>query len=179
MVTMPHNNSQNTQAISAAWTTIFMSFFLLLGLSVAPSSSIVAAQEFGGGFMTNCTWQGAQFDTERGLLEMYCNNDNWVDFDYGWTELDTSLCFGDNGGKLIPLEEGRYFESCELCNVDNGITKTQYLLTCHCWGTEGQFEETTIDLNQTIWNHDGTLGCFSQSGKAAEKQAHLRSGLLS
>lgn len=64
---------------------MFMSFLLPVGLSVAPSSSIVAAQEFGGGFMTNCTWQGAQFDTERGLLEMYCNNDNWVDFDYDWT----------------------------------------------------------------------------------------------
>ncbi|KXJ91997.1 hypothetical protein Micbo1qcDRAFT_175007 [Microdochium bolleyi] len=154
-------------------TTMFMPVLLLLVLlSMAPSSRLVAAQ---GGFMTNCSWQDAQFDTQLGLLEMYCNNDDWVIFDYDWSTLNTSLCFGNNGGELIPREEGGYFKSCELCDVDKGITKTQYLLTCHCWGTEGQFKETTIDLNETIWNHDGTLGCFSQSGEKAEERPEPRS----
>lgn len=35
------------------------------------------------GFVSNCTWKTARM--HGSLLGMYCHNDNWRDFSYGWT----------------------------------------------------------------------------------------------
>ncbi|KAH7026491.1 uncharacterized protein B0I36DRAFT_433917 [Microdochium trichocladiopsis] len=135
---------------------------MLLALIASLAVPAFVAAQGSGGFMTNCTWQGAQFDTQRGLLAMYCNNDDWAAYDYDWATLDTNLCFINNGGKLSAVEEGGYFDTCDLCDVDKGVTKTEFMLTCHCWSSDGVFKESSVDLRtlkatDLMSNHVGQL----------------------
>ncbi|KAI1493702.1 hypothetical protein F5X96DRAFT_666460 [Biscogniauxia mediterranea] len=55
------------------------------------------------GFITNCTWQTSLL--QDSWLGMYCNNDDWRDFAYDWTWVDTNLCLINNGGQLIPYDK--------------------------------------------------------------------------
>ncbi|KAK7757761.1 hypothetical protein SLS62_000139 [Diatrype stigma] len=52
------------------------------------------------GFVSNCTWKTARMSGS--FLGMYCHNDNWAHFSYGWTWFNTAYCLINNGGYLAP-----------------------------------------------------------------------------
>ncbi|KAK8114652.1 uncharacterized protein PG998_000853 [Apiospora kogelbergensis] len=134
------------------FTSILACFLGLLGL--------VQAQ----GFVGNCTWQSANLTGS--YLGMYCNDDDWTDYSYQWTWLDLDPCFTNNGGHLIPYDNGNFTTSCNSLNYT--ATDISFALTAMCSDTSNHFVPTAVDLNTVLWNHNGTLGCFDHAGNATE-----------
>ncbi|KAI0899315.1 hypothetical protein F4806DRAFT_452244 [Annulohypoxylon nitens] len=117
------------------------------------------------GLVTNCTWQtGLLVDS---FLGMYCNNNDWADYSYDWTWLDTNACLANSGGDLYPYGSGNYWSTCDNCSIHK--SNVTFLLTCDCLNANSQFSPATYDLNLLIWNHDGILGCFDHIGNKTEK----------
>ncbi|OTA52556.1 hypothetical protein K449DRAFT_470445 [Hypoxylon sp. EC38] len=124
------------------------------------------------GLVYNCTWQtGFMVDS---FLGMYCNNDNWDEYSYDWTWLDTSPCLTNSGGNLYPYNRhvaflyilGNYWSTCGNCSVFG--TNVTFFMTCDCLNAHGQFGPASYDLNQVVYNHDGVLGCFEHLGNKTE-----------
>ncbi|KAI0009134.1 hypothetical protein F4779DRAFT_404555 [Xylariaceae sp. FL0662B] len=112
------------------------------------------------GFITNCTWQTGLLSGT--FLGMYCNDDNWAQYSYDWTWLDTNACLINNGGQLFAYGNGDYRTSCQNCTIFG--SNVDFFLTCDCLNTAKQVVSTSYDLNRVIWNHNGILGCFEYMG---------------
>ncbi|KAI1415730.1 hypothetical protein F5Y13DRAFT_207388 [Hypoxylon sp. FL1857] len=126
---------------------------------VAAALGVVVQLANAQGLVYNCTWQtGFMVDS---FLGMYCNNDNWAEYSYDWTWLDTSPCFTNAGGKL-----GNYWSTCDNCTVFG--TNVTFYMTCVCLNAHGLFSPASYDLNQVVYNHDGVLGCFEHLGNKTE-----------
>ncbi|KAI1375500.1 hypothetical protein F4677DRAFT_107965 [Hypoxylon crocopeplum] len=137
-----------------------MSFLAVLMVALG-AGQLVNAQ----GFITNCTWQtGFMVDS---LLGVYCNNDDWANYSYDWTWLDTNACLTNNGGKLYPHGSGNYWSTCGNCSVHG--SNADFFLTCECLNNRGLFGSAAYDLNRVVWNSNGTLGCFDYIGNKTEK----------
>ncbi|KAK8056283.1 hypothetical protein PG993_001510 [Apiospora rasikravindrae] len=116
------------------------------------------------GFISNCTWQSANLTGN--FLGMYCNDDDITDYGYQWTWFDINPCLLNNGGQLVPYDNGNFMTSCT--NVNFTASNITFDLTAQCSDTSGHFVPTVYDLNQVLWNHNGTLGCFEHQGNATE-----------
>ncbi|KAK6841938.1 hypothetical protein PG987_002798 [Apiospora arundinis] len=116
------------------------------------------------GFLGNCTWQSANLTGS--LLGMYCNDDDWANYGYQWTWLELNPCFGNNGGNLIPYDNGNFTTSCNTLNFT--ASNTSFALTAMCSDPTDHFVPAMAELNTVLWNHNGTLGCFEHHGNATE-----------
>ncbi|KAK8049551.1 hypothetical protein PG994_011281 [Apiospora phragmitis] len=110
------------------------------------------------GFLGNCTWQSANLTGS--FLGMYCNDDDIDNDGYQFTWFDLTPCLINNGGQLIA------YDNCN--NLNFTATNITFYLTAQCSDTSGHFVPTAYDLNQVLWNHNGTLGCFEHQGNATE-----------
>ncbi|KAI0151887.1 hypothetical protein F4776DRAFT_669763 [Hypoxylon sp. NC0597] len=129
-----------------------MLFITIITVSLGIVGQLANAQ----GLVYNCTWQtGFMVDS---FLGMYCNNDNWDEYSYDWTWLDTSPCLTNSGGN--------YWSTCGNCSVFG--TNAALFMTCDCLNARGQFSPASYDLNQVVYNHDGVLGCFEHLGNKTE-----------
>ncbi|KAI1799103.1 hypothetical protein F4811DRAFT_565849 [Daldinia bambusicola] len=133
----------------------------ILVVALGAAAGVANAQ----GLVTNCTWQTGFMSGS--FLGMYCNNNNWAEYSYDWTWLDTNLCLTNYGGKLYPYISGSYWSTCGNCAVRG--SNVNYMLTCDCLNVDGHFTSTNYDLNRVVWNHDGVLGCFNHIGNKTEK----------
>ncbi|KAK8138625.1 hypothetical protein PG984_002005 [Apiospora sp. TS-2023a] len=113
------------------------------------------------GFINNCTWQSANLTGS--FLGMYCNDDDWADYGYQWSyplpQEQKLTC-------RPPLQSGGFTTSCT--NLNFTATNLTFALTAECSDTSDHFVPAAYDLNQVIWNHNGTLGCFEHHGNATE-----------
>ncbi|KAK7951453.1 uncharacterized protein PG986_007181 [Apiospora aurea] len=176
------------------------------------------------GFVNNCTWQSANLTGN--FLGMYCNDDDTANDGYQWTCMlcfpflpvpsldyylpwssdsldpgfDINPCLLNNGGQLVPYDNGNFMTSCT--NLNFTATNITFDLTAQCSDTSGHFIPTAYDLSeyhrtlrsplaspqllqvchrslptdkssnpcldQVLWNHNGTLGCFEHQGNATE-----------
>ncbi|KAH8675447.1 hypothetical protein BX600DRAFT_507686 [Xylariales sp. PMI_506] len=114
------------------------------------------------GFIHNCTWRSANLTST--YLGMYCNTDNWVDFEYTWSWFDLDFCLTNNAGTLFPYESGSYSKSCLACSFQG--SDTSFVFNCDCFNTTGDLNPSSYDLNKIIWNHNGTLGCYGYEGNS-------------
>ncbi|RYO79044.1 hypothetical protein DL766_009478 [Monosporascus sp. MC13-8B] len=141
-------------------TMTLLGRLIALVLTVLGVCRMTAAQDF----VTNCTWKTARMVDS--YLGMYCNNDNWAHYSYGWTWFDTAYCVINNGGVLAPYYNGNYWPTCVDCFF-NG-SDTAFLLTCICYNVDGITKLASTDLNEVIWNHNGSLGCYNHVGNYTE-----------
>ncbi|OTB03125.1 hypothetical protein M426DRAFT_263902 [Hypoxylon sp. CI-4A] len=138
-----------------------VSFFAIAAVALGAIGKLANAQDF----VTNCTWQTGFMQDK--FLGMYCNNDDWAQYSYDWTWLDTSPCLTNTGGKLLPYGSGNYWSTCGNCSVRG--SNVDFLMTCDCLNVHGAFSTASYDLNQVVWNRDGVLGCFNHIGNKTEK----------
>ncbi|KAK4162530.1 hypothetical protein QBC43DRAFT_345858 [Cladorrhinum sp. PSN259] len=109
-----------------------------------------------GGFIEFCAYQGANLTAHS--LSMYCQNNNTEIFGYNYTYIDLDFCVGNNGGQLVSWENGSYSGTCTNCTI--AIHETVDL-TCSCWDTNNQHVVSTLDLNTTIFDVDGSAACYT------------------
>ncbi|KAI1776522.1 hypothetical protein F4818DRAFT_351864 [Hypoxylon cercidicola] len=112
------------------------------------------------GIVANCTWQNGFM--QDSFLGMYCNNDNWADYSYDWSWLDTNVCLTNYDGKLHPSDIGHYWGTCGNCSVRP--SPKDFVLHCECLDHNAAWTPTTYDLNTLVYNRNGTLGCFDFLG---------------
>ncbi|KAI1133877.1 hypothetical protein F5Y05DRAFT_400702 [Hypoxylon sp. FL0543] len=137
---------------------------MLFATIIAAAVGIVGQLADAQGIVYNCTWQtGFMVDS---FLGMYCNNDNWAEYSYDWTWLDTSPCLANAGGMLYPYSSGNYWSTCGNCTVLG--TNATFFMTCNCLNALGLFGPSSYDLNQIVYNRDGVLGCFEHLGNKTE-----------
>ncbi|KAF7520987.1 hypothetical protein G7054_g12582 [Neopestalotiopsis clavispora] len=138
-----------------------MKLFNTIGVSLVALGGRAVAQ----GFLGNCTWRGANFTGS--WLGMYCLDDNLAIFENKWTWHDMNLCVANNNGELYPYAGGNYLGSCRDC----GLEATSHLwmnLTCNCFDMGGNLHPSHYDLNQILYNHNGSLGCFDHLGNKSD-----------
>ncbi|KAK7970712.1 hypothetical protein PG988_009785 [Apiospora saccharicola] len=149
------------------------------------------------GFLNNCTWQSANL-TGSFLGMYCNDDDwadygyQWSSNGLETLGFDINPCLINNGGQLIPydkpvapslqaenrqteeqklayqppLQSGGFTTSCTHLNFT--ATNLTFALTAECSDTSDHFVPAAYDLNQVIWNHNGTLGCFEHHGNATE-----------
>ncbi|KAK4188357.1 hypothetical protein QBC35DRAFT_205962 [Podospora australis] len=113
-----------------------------------------------GGFVHDCAYAGASL-TDNHWLGMYCLNDNVTTWGYNYTWLDLDGCIGNNAGQLFVIENGSYSGTCTNCTIAHDTTLN---LTCSCWDTTGHHIISTLDLNTTVFDFNGSAGCLSHMG---------------
>ncbi|KAK6221044.1 hypothetical protein LQW54_001617 [Pestalotiopsis sp. IQ-011] len=113
------------------------------------------------GFMGNCTWRGANLTGT--FLGMYCQDENVAVFENQWTWHDLNHCLANNNGSLAPMASGGYEGSCRDCHL---LVETHRWmnLTCNCFDISDDLIPSQYDLNQVLYNHNGSLGCFDFLG---------------
>lgn len=60
------------------------------------------------------------------------------------------------------FHSGGYFNTCDVCGVDMGVTQSKFMLTCHCWSDDGVFEETSVDLSKISPLHNSEVSGICQ-----------------
>ncbi|KAJ9157196.1 hypothetical protein NKR23_g157 [Pleurostoma richardsiae] len=119
----------------------------------------------GGGFGGSCFIPSNIYSDH--FLGMYCNNRFTAEYGYNWTWIDLNWCIGNNQGQLAGANNGFYLASCGNCTTffDQGWqNNANVYLGCNCWTSLGTFPYSTVNLNQFVFNSDGTMGCFSHLG---------------
>ncbi|ORY62249.1 uncharacterized protein BCR38DRAFT_486521 [Pseudomassariella vexata] len=117
------------------------------------------------GFVSNCTWQGANLTGS--FLGMYCNDNDWAEFHYMWTWFDLGHCMLNNGGSLAAYDNGQFYGSCHDCSFRGSNTDFQF--ACLCSDIDGNLKNSSYDINRIVWNHNGTLGCYGWQGNQSSR----------
>ncbi|XXG98758.1 hypothetical protein Hte_005088 [Hypoxylon texense] len=133
-----------------------MTLTAVLATAALGVASLASAQ----GIVANCTWQNGFM--QDSFLGMYCNNDNWADYSYDWSWLDTNACLTNYDGNLYAYNSGNYWTTCGNCSARP--SPVDFVLYCECLNGKGTFSPTTYDLNTLVYNRNGTLGCFEHAG---------------
>ena len=77
------------------------------------------------------------------------------DGSYQEQTLDLNKHVGNDNGVLIWQPGGKFYPKSQKVKLDGSIMK------CHCEDSEGEWQETELDLNEQIEVIDGKLQCHS------------------
>ncbi|KAK4232216.1 hypothetical protein QBC38DRAFT_505955 [Podospora fimiseda] len=124
---------------------------------MAIAASAVVNQR--GGFIELCAYQGVNLTDH--FLGMYCLNDHTEIFGFNYTWINLDYCVGNNGGQLVSWENGNYSGTCTNCTIKVNVTVD---LTCSCWDTNNKHVVSTLDLNTTVFDVDGSAACYAHVG---------------
>ncbi|KAK0730532.1 hypothetical protein B0H67DRAFT_476245 [Lasiosphaeris hirsuta] len=113
----------------------------------------------GGGFASFCAYPGANLTGQ--WLGVFCQNDNSAIFGYNYSWLNLDLCVGNNAGQLANFEYGNYSASCRDCSI---VSSHSLYLVCSCTNMQGQLQNSSVDLNTTLFVSDGAASCFNYFG---------------
>ncbi|KAK3945271.1 hypothetical protein QBC46DRAFT_114677 [Diplogelasinospora grovesii] len=114
-----------------------------------------------GGLVNSCAYAGANL-TGNHWLGIYCLNNDTAIWGYNYTWINLDNCLANNGGQLISYENGSYSGTCSGCAISHDNTTLH--LSCLCWDTNNRQQNSSIDLNTTIYDTNGAAGCFSHMG---------------
>ncbi|KAK4457898.1 hypothetical protein QBC42DRAFT_187408 [Cladorrhinum samala] len=112
-----------------------------------------------GGFVDLCAFTGANLTDH--FLGLYCLNDATEVFSYNYTWINLDYCVGNNAGTLVSYENGAYSGTCTNCTIAHDATLE---LTCSCWDMDNHHVTSTLDLNGTIYDADGSAACYAHKG---------------
>ncbi|KAK4648701.1 uncharacterized protein QC761_112530 [Podospora bellae-mahoneyi] len=114
-----------------------------------------------GGFTHDCAYAGANLTDKHHWIGVYCLNDDVDIYGFNYSMLDLDHCAGNNAGQLVVYENGNYSGSCENCTF---IHDKSLHLSCLCWDMNGGHTNSTLDLNTTLYDSNGAVGCYSFLG---------------
>ncbi|KAK4128246.1 Cyanovirin-N, partial [Parathielavia appendiculata] len=112
-------------------------------------------------FVDYCAYRGVNLTGDH-WLGAFCRNDMTAIFGYNYSWIDLDYCVGNNGGQLIPYENGNYSTSCTNCGID--FEMETLVLSCKCIDPDENEATSSLDLNTTIYNYNGSIGCFNHLG---------------
>lgn len=59
---------------------------------------------------------------------------------------------------------GEFHESCNDCQLSNNRDEETQYIVCYCSNLQGKERKSKFDLDEVMYNDDGTLGCFDHLG---------------
>jgi len=127
-----------------------MQFNVLVSVAIALGSTLLTSVSGAAlsGFANTC--ESISFVGPT-TLQAECLNESGNTV---FTSINLDSCVGNNNGGLVCSGGGNFANSCQGSSL-RGSTD----LVSSCRNEAGDFESTSIDLNNCLTNNNGQLGC--------------------